>query len=320
MTRTPLQRAASLAALAMLVLTACSSSAPTSGLTTPSDEADATNPTDVVAGTDRGDDLRIVTDSEVVAGHLASVGLLPAGALDGVDEWLQPYADAGLLDDDVDLSAISSAGSEDGLDLERVAALDPDLILIEEFSADLEPQLSAIAPTTVISRPTNADWKAAFEQVVEATGREEQAQAVVDRYESVLAEAPATEDELITFIRGAGPGEFRLDVLGGFGGSVAEEAGFTVDVGGATAEEAAGGTVNFSNENLDVVSGTLLVTTTQEAGGPSNIDELIDSPLWTGIPAVADGRVIELPQSIYNGGTYVAAELLLQAVYDGLQR
>lgn len=303
----------------LLLLSACTSTNELPDRSAAAAGSPASNSTKEDAATGAGDDgLRVVTDSEVVAGHLASIGLLPAGALDITAEWLEPYAEAGLLGG-VDLTTIASAGSEDGLDLELVAALDPDLILIEEFSAELEPQLSAIAPTTIISRPTNADWKAAFDQVVEATGRQEQAQAVVERYESLLAEAPEADDELITFIRGAGPGEFRLDVLGGFGGSVAEEAGFTVDTGGASATEAAESTVNFSNENLDVVTGTLLVTTTQEEGGPSNIDELISSPLWSGIPAVAGDRTIELPQPIYNGGTYVAAELLLQALYEALQ-
>lgn len=306
MLRTPLLRFA--ITLAML-LTACGGGAA-------STSAPAAPPPPIVTSA-ASDDLRVVTDSVVLAGHLSSVGLLPVGALDGTAEWLQPYADAGVIGD-LDPADIESAGPEAAFDLERVAALDPDLILIEEFSADLEPQLSQIAPTTIISRPTNADWKDAFDQTVTTVGRQAQAEPVIARYEGTVDAALDADEEVITFIRGSGPGMFRLDVLGGFGGSVAEEAGYAVDTGGATAAEAGESWIEFSNESLGVVTGTVLVTTTQEDGGPSNIDELTASPLWEQIPAVDEDRVLELPQSIYNGGTYVAAELLLDALADAL--
>lgn len=167
----------------------------------------------------------------------------------------------------------------------------------------------------VIARPTNAEWKGAFDQTVQAVGLEDEAERVRDRYQDVLARVPDSASELVvTFLRGAGPGQFRLDALGGFGGSVAEEAGYLVDVGDASAEEAREGQIVYSNERLDVVSGDLLVTTSQEAGGPSNIDELQESPLWDNIPAVENDQILQLPQPIYNGGTYVAAELLLEAL------
>lgn len=199
-----------LVVLLSTLLAACS------GTAAPSAQEGSAQPT--AATSSAGEELRIVTDSVVLAGHLASTGLLPVGALDGTADWLAAYADADLLGD-LDPSTIASAGPESEFNLERVAALDPDLILIEEFSAGLEPQLSAIATTIIISRPTNADWKAAFDQVGAATGRQAQAEAVIARYEAALAAAPDAGEDVITFIRGSGPGMFRLDVLGGFGGS-----------------------------------------------------------------------------------------------------
>jgi len=257
---------------------------------------------------------RVATTSEVIAGHLATSGLLPVAGPDDVDSWLAPYAEVSMLGD-LDPTAIEKNGTSEEPDLERLATLEPDLVLIEEYSIDHLPLLSEIAPTVVVSRPTNADWKDAFDQTVDAAGITEGAEQVRQRYADRLAEVTESSDgTVVTFLRGSGPGAFRLDVLGGFGGSVAEEAGYAVDVGGATAEEAADSVIEFSNERLDVVSGDLLVTTAQEEGGPSNIDELRASPLWENIPAVQAGRVIALPQPVYNGGTYVAAELLLEAL------
>lgn len=259
---------------------------------------------------------RVATTSEVVGAHLASTGLTPVAGPEDVDEWLQPYVEAGLLEG-VDPTAIEQIGTGDEPNLERLAVIQPDLILVEDFYADQFPTLSEIAPTVVIERPSNAAWKSAFDRTVAAAGREAQAEEVRARYDALVAEIdPAATDLEVTFLRGAGPGAFRLDVLGGFGGSVAEEAGFAVDVGGVPPEEADEAGVEFSVEQLEVVDGGLLVTTTQAEGGPSSITELEANPLWQTIPAVADGRVLRLPQPIYNGGTYVAAQLLLEALAD----
>lgn len=265
------------------------------------------------------DPQRVATIGEVLAGHVASVGVQPVAGTDDVDEWLAPYASAGLLPG-VTPEEIEQIGTTEEPDLERLAVLTPDLILIEESSAgELYDDLSRIAPTMVVTRESNAAWQETFDQTVEAVGRQDEAEQVRQRYRELFTEVPpdAAETE-VTFLRGAGPGQFRLDVRSGFGGSVADEAGYGVDRGAASEEEelASYGAIEYSNERLGVVDGDLLVTSTQEEGGPSNIEELTAGPLWGAIPAVRDGRVLELPQPVYNGGTYVAAELLLKALIE----
>lgn len=112
---------------------------------------------------------RVVTLSEVLDGHLASVGLLAVGVTDNVGEWLAPYRE--LLDPNLDLGALSEIGTAGEPNQEAIAGLDPDLILAEVFSEDLYPTLSQIAPTVLIERPTNAGWKGAFDATVDAVGR-----------------------------------------------------------------------------------------------------------------------------------------------------
>jgi len=259
---------------------------------------------------------RVATNDVVIAGHLTSVGVLPVAGPDEVDEWLTPYADAGLIHG-LNPAEIEQVGGEE-TDFERLAGLAPDLILIDEYAIDQFETFSEIAPTVVVSRPTNADWQDAFDQTVAATGAEDSAEQRRARYADLLGDVPASAgDTEVTFLRGSGPGQFRLDALGGFAGSVAEEAGYAVDIGDATPEQAREGNLEYSNEQLGVVSGNLLVTTTQAEGGPSSIAELQATPLWRSIPPVQNGRIVELPHSVYNGGTYVAAELLLRALIDG---
>ncbi|MEM9746975.1 MAG: helix-turn-helix domain-containing protein [Actinomycetota bacterium] len=259
---------------------------------------------------------RVATISEVVAGHLLSVGIVPVAGPTAVGDWLQPYVDAGLVGDP-DLSTIADIGFFGEFNLEALVESDPEVIIVEDWAIDSFEELDAIAPTVVVELPSNSDWQTAFDQTVAAVGADDAADEVRARYEALLDEVPeSASDSVVTFIRGRAEGTFRLDALGGFGGSVAEAAGYRLDCGSASEDECRAGPVEFSNERLDVVTGDILVTTARRADESSSIQELIDGPLWETIPAVADGRIVELPQPVYNGGTYVAAELLLRAVID----
>lgn len=274
---------------------------------------------------------RVVAISEVVAGHLASVGLLPVAANQPVveDEWLRLYSE--LLDPGLDLSTIQSIGTSEEPNLEEIASIGPELIVTETYTDEsLWERLAEIAPTVIVFRgdlerygeveETNGAWKQAFDQTVRAAGRQDEAEQVRQRYREVVAEVrvEVSSSVTVTFLRADDSGNFRIDGAEGFGGSVAEEAGITLsDLPSGGEEE--GGYVAFSLERLaDVVTGDVIVTTTQ-AEGPSSIEEIEQSPLWERLPAVQAGRIVRLPISIYNGGTYVAAQLLLREIQQALR-
>lgn len=257
---------------------------------------------------------RVVSLGEALTGHLASVGLLPIAAPDDMAQWLEPYR--ALLPAPEGLEAIPSIGTAEEPNLELLARLRPDLIVLERDAIDFYPELSAIAPAVVIDRPSNAEWKQAFEQTVDAAGRGAEAQVVRARYRDALAAVPAgAAGTTVTFLRGRGAGTFRIDGSGAFGGSVAREAGFGVDEGGAGGEPSDFGYVEFSAERLAVADGELLAVPTRP-GGPSTTTDLEAGPLWATLPAVQADAVLRLPNSVYNGGTYVAAELLVRALAD----
>jgi iron complex transport system substrate-binding protein len=255
---------------------------------------------------------RVVTLGEALTGHVASVGLLPVAAPRDMVDWLTPYRD--LLPGNVDLGSMQSIGTAEEPNLEVMARLAPDLIVLERDAMAFYPEFARIAPAVVIDRPSNAAWKEAFDQTVHAAGREPEAARVRQRYRDALDAVPAgAAQTVVTFLRGRSSGSFRIDGPGGFGGSVAEEAGFGVDEGGAGGEPSDYGYVTFSPERLSVADGDLLVIPTR-AEGPSSTAELEKSPLWAQLPAVHSGSVLGLPNSVYNGGTYVAAELLVGAL------
>ncbi|MEM9517840.1 MAG: AraC family transcriptional regulator [Actinomycetota bacterium] len=261
---------------------------------------------------------RIVTPSEAILTHLVSVGVLPVGIPDNaISNWLGPLVEAGALMA-FDSSEMSPVGLGGQLNFEAIAALQPDLILLDFNQVDSYELASEIAPTVIVSRDTNADWQSAFDQTMAAAGVEEEAaDEVRGRYEALLAEVPLAAAELeVSFVRGAGDANFLLDAEAAFAGSVALDGGFGVDVGDNPADEPDRGFLVFSNEQLGEIDGDLLITTAARDGQPSSISTLLESPLWDQIPAVQNGDVLEFAQPIYNGGTYVAAEALLRGLID----
>jgi len=259
---------------------------------------------------------RVATLSEVVVVHLASVGLLAVAANDSGLTWARLYRR--LLSLELDPSEVTSLGTTADPDLETLAAVRPEVILAERFSEDLYPQLSRIAPTVLIQRPTNAAWKQAFDQTVRAVGREREAQAVRDRYARTVQRLRRQRTGTrVSFVRTADRGSILIDGTSAFAGSVAAEAGIPVDDGPPGSRPAEGGFVELSGERLREIAGDLIVTA-DYADEPPHVEELRRNPLWEALPAVRAGRVVTMPGEIYNGGTYVAARLLLERLAEEL--
>jgi len=255
---------------------------------------------------------RVVSLSEALAGHLVSVGLMPVGADEGIDSWLEPYQ--ALLPPDVDVGAIPSASTTGAPNLEAIAALGPDLIVAETFFEEFYDRLARIAPTVLIDRPTNADWKAAFDATVDAAGRAAEAEPVRDRYRAVRDRLAGRSSEVeVAFIRNNGDGTFRIDGTSAFAGSVAADVGLAVTDAPDGVGDRSGGAVDVSDERLDVVSGDVIVLPDRRLD-LDQVEVFSQNPIWATLPAVQAGRVLPLPNPVYNGGTYVAAELLLEAV------
>lgn len=303
----------SLAVLPVLLLAACGDPSDAAADPAGSPEAQTRTVTHAAGSTEvplRPE--RVATLSEVVAGHLASVGLLVVAAPDDVPEWLTPYQEG--FEPDLDLGSIELIGTSDEPSLEALARTAPDLIIIETFSQELYPELSAIAPTVVVERPSNADWQQGFAQTVQFAGREQEGEALSSRYEQALAEVPAGVDGIeVSCTRANDDGTFRIDAATAFCGSVADEAGYAVTEGppGVVPDES--GIINLSGEQLSALTGDLIVAQT-DSPEVDTITGLTSNPLWSSLPAVQSGGVLTLPNPIYNNGTYYAAALLLEAI------
>jgi iron complex transport system substrate-binding protein len=100
---------------------------------------------------------------------------------------------------------------------------------------------------------------------------------------------------------------------------VAEEAGYPVDNGPEDESAEDAGFVTVSQERLGQLEADLIVVPDPGENAVSFGAEVFeDNPFWDQLPSVQAGQVLALPQSIYNGGTYLAAELLLRALREAL--
>ncbi|MCK8670277.1 iron-siderophore ABC transporter substrate-binding protein [Rhodococcus sp. HM1] len=123
-----------------------------------------------------------------------------------------------------------SVGKVADVSLEKIAALEPDLILSAEVrNGEQYEELSAIAPT-VFSQSTGPTWKDNIRLAARALGKEDLAEQKIGEYE---ARAKAIGDEInasannptVSVVRFAGEPTARLYRTTSFSGIVLEDAG-----------------------------------------------------------------------------------------------
>ncbi|MCG8351272.1 MAG: ABC transporter substrate-binding protein, partial [Chloroflexales bacterium] len=269
--------------------------------------------------------IRVVTTDQIFPVYLISLGLPPAGALNDVDKVLDDVAP--LLPDDLEIDSIERIGDRGEPNLESIALISPDFIVGTEVEGTLElyDQLSEMAPTVLIERGANGDWRQRFLALAVAVGRSDQAAEVEANYEQMIAALPdEVRKAIVAFIRPSGE-QFRIDSTpAAFAGSVATDAGIPVLIAPEGVGEVAegGGFVNLSLELLDVVvDADLIVVPDFRSLGveEASIPQFESNALWETLPAVQARRVIQVPGLVYNGGSHYAAELLLREIERALR-
>jgi len=266
---------------------------------------------------------RVAALQVTVASALVSVGLRPVASVENTAAFVEPLR--GLLDPGMDLSEIEDLGSTSEFSLERLAALEPDLIIgntLNGLDRSGYERLAEISPAVVFDFPGTERWREHFEEVTGAAGRSKEAGEVVRRYEDALARAreKVGGDPEVSFVRVfGGGGSFIMDTPRSFAGEVATGMGLTVTEGPRGVGERPNEAIfEVSLERLDLVTGDLIVVPAAWADEEGSLEVLSDQPLWRRLPAVQAGRVIEVHLGVYNGGTYAAGRLLAEILTDAL--
>ncbi|RVT84343.1 iron-siderophore ABC transporter substrate-binding protein [Rhodobacteraceae bacterium CCMM004] len=240
-----------------------------------------------------------------------ALGVTPVGAATSWngDPW---YAHIAPRMDDV-----APLGKESAINLELVAALEPDLILgNKQRHEEIYRQLSAIAPT-VLSERLRGDWMVNFALYAEALGRVEEGQAVMDRFEAdVAATSAALGDSLqeeVSVIRFL-PSQIRIYQKDSFSGVLLDRLGFARPENQDVDDFA----LRVGKESIPDMDGDRIFHFTWETGdgkGSAAAREALADPLWQTLSAVRAGRVHEVDDAIWNtAGGVIAADLMLKDV------
>jgi len=266
---------------------------------------------------------RIAALDHTIVSSLISVGVTPGAMPSDSVPWLGAYRE--VLPAGVDPATIPTVGTDDQPNIEGLAAIDPDMILVSDYTAEeLFDQLSRIAPTVAFEWINNGAWQQRFDKITAAAGRSEEAEAVRRRYRQVIDELPqAARTTRVAFIRPSGDGQFRVDSTAeAFAGSVANDAGIPILAPEGVGEVAEGsGFITLSGELLSVLEDADLIVVadwTIMGEDEPGVAVFERNPLWQRLPAVQAGRVVSVPGPIYNGGNYMAAELLLRTIAEAV--
>lgn len=254
---------------------------------------------------------RIVVLTNEGTEALLAVGVTPVGA---VRSWLgDPWYDHIAAD----MADVTVVGEESAVNLEAIAALEPDLILGNKTRQEkIYDQLSAIAPT-VMSERLRGDWKINMALYTDAAGKGaegEAALAAFDARAAKIAEAagPALEEEISL-------GRFmaaltRIYYKDTFAGLILDQIGFARPAVQDKPEFAD----DVGKERIPDFNGDRLfyfVYETGDGAAQQQANDWTSDPLWKELPVVKAGKAYPVDDAIWNtAGGYIAANLLLDDI------
>ncbi|WP_153392566.1 ABC transporter substrate-binding protein [Ornithinicoccus halotolerans] len=265
----------------------------------------------------------VVTLGQGQTDSVLAMGVTPAGVVEPwTDDWY-PY-----LPDEVEQAEV--LGTELEPDLERIAALQPDLILGSKLRHEaFYSQLSEIAPT-VFSETIGVAWKDNVSLWAEALCRPEEGERVLSAYEEraaalsdKLADANQTDTE-VSIVRFM-PDQVRI-YLTGFPGSVVRDAGLGRPEPQQVEDwESSEQLIEISEERIPEMDGDVIFVMVSSEHyaqqGNQTVDEQMDrwtsTDLWQGLDAVQKGNVVEVDEAHWNlGGGILAANEMLGDLED----
>ncbi|MBP2457122.1 iron complex transport system substrate-binding protein [Clavibacter michiganensis] len=259
---------------------------------------------------------RVAVISTGQADALLTLGIVPVAstAADGAAV-VPDYLTRAFPEDADALAAVAPLGDRISPDIESVAAVEPDLILLNvtgKDAASLYASLSAIAPT-VATQGTGLYWKQDLLLLADAVGRTQQAASWLDSYQSDAAAfgAGLADRPTVSFLRSSAD-RIRVFGVASFAGSVAEDAGLPrpeeQDFTDQTSRD-------ISEEQIDLAEGDHVFAGVQ--GGDE--EALTGLPLWPTLQAVEDDAVTFVDDDVFylNTGP-TAARAVLEAMRSAL--
>ena len=239
---------------------------------------------------------------------LLAVGVTPIGAVESWKgnpwyDYLMPMmADATLL------------GSEGAVNLEAIAALEPDLILGSKVRQEqVYDQLSAIAPT-VMTETLGAPWQENLLVYADAVGKASEGEAVLSAFEArieavhqALGDAVNDEISLVRF----STARTRMYLKESFCGAIIDAIGFNRP----EAQDKDGFAEDLTKERIPELAADRIFYFSpdpNDAEAETNLADWLADPLWQGLDAVKAGKAQRVDDAVWiaGGGIYAANGVL----------
>ncbi|CAH0344697.1 iron-siderophore ABC transporter substrate-binding protein [Bacillus sp. CECT 9360] len=251
---------------------------------------------------------------------LLAMDVKPVGAVQSWlgDPWYDHIAD--------DMKNVEVVGTESEINLEAIAAVQPDLIIGNKLRQEkLYDQLSEIAPT-VFSETLRGDWKENFSLYAKALNREDKAKEVLSQYDQKvndlkekLGDKTNQEVSIVRFMAGV----TRIYYTDSFSGVIFDELGFKRAKHQATLftdENKLGNlAVEVGKEAIPEMDADALFYFTYAPKGDnkalSTEKEWTGDPLWKNLNAVKEGNAHQVDDATWNtAGGVIAANIMLDDI------
>lgn len=188
----------------------------------------------------------------------------------------------------------------DGYPVEQIAAQRPDLILATNAYGlgEVYDELVQIAPVVAFETGEGQDtWQQATARIGQALGRAGEARALVAQTEQQVADArranPAFEGKTITFFNVVDRTAWAIDEPSDFSIKFLSDLGFVLSPA-IERLRGAEGRAQISAERYELLDADVVMGTSP---AQAELDGLAANPLFERLPAVRDGRYVELPIS-----------------------
>lgn len=221
------------------------------------------------------------------------------------------------------LEGVESVGQGFEPNLEKLAALEPDLILgLDVVVEQVYDELSEIAPTVGVEfGETSGDWKRYNREYAEALGRSGEFEGAMDDYdekaERFREEMGDRLGETEVAIMRASPENLRFDLPGIFIGDVVyDDAGLRLPPGlREPAKNPENYTLEISREEFGRAEGSDALFVWNVTGeGPEKdeeqIEEIVSDPLFGWLDVVREGRVYRMGDHWFSESVFGASMVL----------
>ncbi|MFE8701343.1 ABC transporter substrate-binding protein [Cytobacillus sp. FJAT-54145] len=243
---------------------------------------------------------------------LLSMGVKPVGA---VSSWSPAEGSDFYAHIKDQMEGVTAVGQESSVNLEAIAALQPDLIIGNKLrQEEIYEQLNKIAPT-VFAETLKGDWKLNFELYAKALNKEAEGQKVMADFDARVAEIKenagdklTTEISIIRFMAD----HVRIYLKDTFAGTILEQIGFARP----EAQNVEDFMIKAGKEQIPQMEGDIIFYFTYAPPGETdalnNEEEWLKDPLFQNLEAVKAGNIHKVDDSIWNtAGGVIAANLFL---------